>query len=69
MLSRMHASPLEPGAQAAASAEPAALAGRASQLSRAKRQATGLLLAVVVVFALTYFFPPSLGVACVRAVA
>ena len=69
MLSRMHTSPLEPGAQAAASAEPAALAGRASQLSRAKRQATGLLLAVVVVFALTYFFPPSLGVACVRAVA
>lgn len=69
MLPAMQASPLEPDAPAAAPFEASALADRAGQLARAKRQATGLLLAVVFVFALTYLFPRSLGVACVRAVA
>ena len=38
-------------------------------LRRAKWQASGLLLAVVAVFALTYLFPRGLAVDCVRAVA
>ncbi len=38
-------------------------------LRRAKWQASGLLLAVVAVFALTYLFPRGLAVECVRAVA
>ena len=70
MLWRMHASPQEPPARGAA-AEPPPLPSdsHARALARAKRQATGLLLAVVVVFAITHFLPPSLAVACVRAVA
>ncbi|MBF5002753.1 DUF445 family protein [Diaphorobacter sp. NR2-3-3-1] len=47
----------------------AATAARAAQLSRAKRQATGLFIAVVVVFALTYAFPQNLWVKCIRAMA
>lgn len=74
----MQATPPQPGAQGATPAEaavptattaPDALLDRAGQLARAKRQATGLLLAVVLVFALTHFFEPGLGVRCVRAVA
>ena len=42
---------------------------RAAHLTRAKRQATGLFLAVVVVFALTYAFPQNLWVECIRAMA
>ena len=42
-------------------------AARMAQLNRAKRQATGLFLGVVVVFALTFLFPASLWVKCVRA--
>lgn len=38
-------------------------------LRRAKWQASGLLLAVIAVFALTYLFPRGLAVECVRAVA
>ncbi len=45
----------------------AATAARAAQLSRAKRQATGLFIAVVVVFALTYALPQNLWVECLRA--
>ncbi|WP_313072986.1 DUF445 domain-containing protein [Melaminivora sp.] len=41
----------------------------ARQLARAKRQATGLLVLVVLVFVATHFLPPSLGVSCLRAVA
>ncbi len=40
---------------------------RQAQLVRAKRQATGLLVAVVCVFALTYLLPPGLLQACLRA--
>ncbi|QIL84005.1 DUF445 family protein [Diaphorobacter sp. HDW4A] len=47
----------------------AATAARNAQLSRAKRQATGLFIAVVVVFALTYAFPQNLWVECIRAMA
>ncbi|MPM34894.1 hypothetical protein SDC9_81484 [bioreactor metagenome] len=47
----------------------AATAARAAQLARAKRQATGLFVAVVVVFALTYVFPQTLWVECIRAMA
>ena len=45
----------------------AATAARAAHLTRAKRQATGLFVAVVVVFALTYAFAQTLWVECVRA--
>ncbi|WP_226858633.1 DUF445 domain-containing protein [Diaphorobacter aerolatus] len=45
----------------------AATAARAAHLSRAKAQATGLFVAVVVVFALTYAFPQNLWVECIRA--
>ncbi|WP_313302163.1 DUF445 domain-containing protein [Diaphorobacter sp.] len=45
----------------------AAAAARAAHLARAKRQATGLFVAVVVVFALTYVFPENLWVKCLRA--
>lgn len=38
-------------------------------LQRAKRQATGLLLMVVAVFAATYLFPRGLALDCIRAVA
>ena len=47
----------------------AATAARAAQLSHAKRQATGLFIAVVVVFAFTYAFPQNLWVECIRAMA
>ena len=47
----------------------AATAARAAQLAHAKRQATGLFIAVVVVFALTYAFPQNLWVECIRAMA
>jgi len=47
----------------------AAAAARAAHLARAKWQATGLFIAVVVVFALTYVFPQNLWVECVRAMA
>jgi uncharacterized membrane-anchored protein YjiN (DUF445 family) len=47
----------------------AAAAARAAHLARAKWQATGLFIAVVVVFALTYAFPQNLWVECVRAMA
>ncbi len=47
----------------------AATAARVAQLTRAKRQATGLFIAVVVVFALTYAFPQNLWVECIRAMA
>ncbi|QNN59399.1 DUF445 family protein [Diaphorobacter ruginosibacter] len=47
----------------------AAAAARAAHLARAKWQATGLFIAVLVVFALTYAFPQNLWVECVRAMA
>lgn len=47
----------------------AAAAARAAHLARAKWQATGLFIAVVVVFALTYAFPQNLWVECARAMA
>ena len=47
----------------------AATAARAAQLAHAKRQATGLFIAVVVVFAFTYAFPQNLWVECIRAMA
>ncbi|QIL73462.1 DUF445 family protein [Diaphorobacter sp. HDW4B] len=47
----------------------AATAARAAQLSHAKRQATGLFIAVVVIFAFTYAFPQNLWVECIRAMA
>ena len=61
--------PPPPGATGATQTEEGSLSERAAQLRRAKRQATGLLLAVVCVFALTYVLPPGLGQACLRAVA
>lgn len=61
--------PPPPGATGATQTEEGSLSERAAQLRRAKRQATGLLLAVVCVFALTYLLPPGLGQACLRAVA
>lgn len=47
----------------------AAAAAREAQLARAKFQATGLFVAVVAVFALTYALPSNLWVECVRAMA
>ncbi|GAB2744798.1 DUF445 domain-containing protein [Melaminivora jejuensis] len=76
MLGSMHVPFPQPQASGeAAAAEPAASTASAAsavharQLTRAKRQATGLLLAVIAVFALTHFLPPSLAVRCLRAVA
>lgn len=74
MLARMQAPPLEPPANGIdeATAPPATSTialSHARQLARAKWQATGLLIAVVVVFAITHLLPRSLLVDCVRAVA
>ncbi len=71
MLARMSSSPLERAAIAADAglAPPLPQDGHARQLARAKRQATGLLLAVIAVFVLTHFLPPGLAVQCLRAVA
>ena len=71
MLARMSAPPLQrtiltPTGDAALPLPPES---HARQLARAKRQATGLLLAVVAVFALTHFLPRGLAVDCLRAVA
>ncbi len=71
MLPCMHASPLDRAAAAvgAGTTPPLSPEGHERQLTRAKRQATGLLLAVVVVFAATHFMPPGLAVSGLRAVA
>lgn len=68
----MQASPLDSASADAAASPLDPLSppdSHARQLARAKRQATGLLLAVVAVFILTYFLPPGLAVSCLRAVA
>ncbi|PWW44373.1 uncharacterized membrane-anchored protein YjiN (DUF445 family) [Melaminivora alkalimesophila] len=73
MLGGMHAptteepSPRGPGA-ASLPASSAVSPDHARQLARAKRQATGLLV-MVLVFALTHVLPPGLWVSCLRAVA
>ena len=71
MLRRMQASPLQRAAAAAAPdlQPPLPPDSHARQLARAKRQATGLLLAVIVVFAVTHFLPAGLATSCLRAVA
>lgn len=61
--------PPQPGAPGGVPIEDDSLSERAAALRRAKRQATGLLLAVVCVFALSYLLAPGLGQACLRAVA
>lgn len=59
--------PPPPGATGPDRTEDGSLSERAAPLRRAKRQATGLLVAVVGVFALTFVLPPGLGQACLRA--